>query len=154
MLIRPKKLAACAGLALLSVGGTAPAQAQTSVGTFANWTAPKIWFKSGAADPAVNQLVAILKRAPFDGLAAGPQLAAQVEAAVAQAQSGNPQSIANAEQVLSSAWVAYVQQIKRPTTGMIYAYPVLQPQGSRPELILDGCRRALSQRVPRPGFER
>jgi murein L,D-transpeptidase YcbB/YkuD len=136
MLIRPKMLAACAGLALLSFGATAPAQAQTSVGTFANWTAPKIWFKSGTADPAVNQLVAILKRAPFDGLAAGPQLAAQVEAAVAQAQSGNPQSIANAEQVLSSAWVAYVQQIKRPTTGMIYAYPVLQPQGSRPELIL------------------
>jgi len=129
-------LAASAGLALLAAVSSSPAQAQTAVGTFANWTAPKIWFKSGTADPAVSQLVAILKRAPFDGLAAGPQLAAQVEAAVAQAQGGNPQAIANAEQVLSSAWVAYVQQVKRPTTGMIYAYPVLQPQGSRPELIL------------------
>jgi len=129
-------LAASAGLALLAAVSSNPAQAQTAVGTFANWTAPKIWFKSGTADPAVSQLVAILKRAPFDGLATGPQLAAQVEAAVAQAQSGNPQAIANAEQVLSSAWVAYVQQVKRPTTGMIYAYPVLQPQGSRPELIL------------------
>ena len=129
-------LAASAGLALLAAVSLSPAQAQTAVGTFANWTAPKIWFKSGTADPAVSQLVAILKRAPFDGLAAGPQLAAQVEAAVAQAQGGNPQAIANAEQVLSSAWVAYVQQVKRPTTGMIYAYPVLQPQGSRPELIL------------------
>jgi murein L,D-transpeptidase YcbB/YkuD len=129
-------LAASAGLALVAAVSSSPAQAQTAVGTFANWTAPKIWFKSGTADPAVSQLVAILKRAPFDGLATGPQLAAQVEAAVAQAQGGNPQAIANAEQVLSSAWVAYVQQVKRPTTGMIYAYPVLQPQGSRPELIL------------------
>jgi len=136
LVIRPKMLAASAGLALLALGGPGSAQAQTSVGTFANFTAPKIWFRSGAADPAVNQLVAILKRAPFDGLATGPQLAAQVETSVAQAQSGNPQDVANAERVLSSAWVAYVQQVKRPTTGMIYAYPVLQPRGSQPELIL------------------
>ena len=136
MVIRPKMLAASAGLALLALSNSGAAQAQTSVGTFANFTAPRIWFRSGTADPAVNQLVAILKRAPFDGLAAGPQLAAQVEASVAQAQSGNPQDVANAERLLSSAWVAYVQQVKRPTTGMIYAYPVLQPKGSQPELIL------------------
>ena len=116
MVIRLKMLAASAGLALLTLSnsGAAQAQAQTPVGTFANFTAPKIWFRSGAADPAVNQLVAILKRAPFDGLAAGPQLAAQVEAALARAQGGNPQDVANAERVLSSAWVAYVQQVKRP----------------------------------------
>ena len=38
--------------------------------------------------------------------------------------------------MLSSAWVEYVQAIKRPTAGMIYAYPVLQPQGSRADQIL------------------
>jgi len=32
--------------------------------------------------------------------------------------------------------VQYVQAIKRPTTGMIYAYPVLQPQGGQVEQIL------------------
>ena len=38
--------------------------------------------------------------------------------------------------MLSSAWVQYVQAVKKPTTGMIYAYPVLQPQGSRADQIL------------------
>ena len=143
--MRPKLLVATTVLATLAfgapaaaqVGGPAVASAATSVsGFYANYSAPKIWFKSGTADPAVGQLVAILKRAPFDGLAAGPQLAAQVEAAVGQAQSGKPEDVAAAEQVLSAAWVAYAQQVKRPTTGMIYAYPVLQPQGSRVDQIL------------------
>src|SRR3954453_6692844 len=148
MVKRPILLALAAGLALAGsstaavaqVGGGTPivgTPAATSVSAFyANWSAPKIWFRNGTADPATNQLVAILKRATFDGLASGPQLAAQVEAALARAQSGTPQDQANAEQVLSAAWVAYVQQVKRPTTGMIYAFPVLQPQGSRADQIL------------------
>ena len=55
--------------------------------------------------PPFRSLVAILKRAPFDGLASGPQLAAQVEAASAQASSGRPADIAAADRVLSTAWV-------------------------------------------------
>jgi len=100
------------------------------------WSSQPIWFRNGQADPAVAQLAAILKRAPFDGFAAGPQLAAQVEASAAQASSGQKDAIAAAERVLSSAWVEYVQAIKRPTKGMIYAYPVLQPQGTRADQIL------------------
>ena len=82
------------------------------------------------------QLVAILQRAPFDGFAQGPQLAAQVQAAVGQARGGDPAALAAAERTLSSAWVRYVQAIRRPTAGMIYAYPVLEPQGSRTDQIL------------------
>jgi murein L,D-transpeptidase YcbB/YkuD len=131
----------CAALLL----GAAPASAQfapaspaaSSVSAFySNWHSPSIWFKGGTADPAVSQLIAILKRAPFDGLASGPALAAQVEAAAAQARSGNPADIAAADRMLSTAWVEYVQAIKRPTAGMYYAYPVLQPQGSRADQIL------------------
>ena len=131
----------CAALLL----GAAPAAAQfaptspaaTSVSAFySSWNSPSIWFKGGTADPAVSQLVAILKRAPFDGLASGPALAAQVEAAAAQARSGNPADTAAADRTLSIAWVEYVQAIKKPTAGMIYAYPVLQPQGSRADQIL------------------
>jgi murein L,D-transpeptidase YcbB/YkuD len=146
MVKRSKLVIAAAGLASAFV---APAIAQSPSGTIAavpaatsvtafysNWTAPKIWFRSGAADPATAQLVAILKRAPFDGLASGPQLAAHVEAALAQAQSGRAEDVAAAEQLLSTAWVEYVQQVKRPTPGMIYAYPVLKPQGSRTDQIL------------------
>ena len=95
-----------------------------------------IWFRGGANTAAIAQLTAILQRAPFDGYPQGPQVAAQVQAAAAQAGSGQPQDIANAERVLSSAWVQYVQAVKKPTTGMIYAYPVLQPQGASVEQIL------------------
>ena len=98
--------------------------------------AQPIWFRNGVNPALVAQLTAILQRATFDGLAAGPQLAAQVQAAAAQAGSGRPEDIDNAEHTLSSAWVQYVQAIKKPTTGMIYAYPVLQPQGSRADQIL------------------
>jgi murein L,D-transpeptidase YcbB/YkuD len=127
-------LAAAAPVSAQMVGGT---PAATSVSAFyTNWKAPPIWFRNGTADAAIPQLVTILKRAPFDGLASGPQLATQVEAAVAQAGSGKPEDIATAERVLSTAWVEYVQQLKRPTPGMTYVYPVLQPQGSRTDQIL------------------
>ena len=117
-------------------GSAAPAAASSVAGFYDTWRTHQIWFKNGVNPAVVSQLVSILQRAPFDGLANGPQLAAQVQSAAAQAASGNPADISNAEQVLSSAWVQYVQQIKQPTTGMIYAYPVLQPQGARADQIL------------------
>jgi murein L,D-transpeptidase YcbB/YkuD len=148
MVNRLKLLASAAGMALLAFPTSVSAQiaagpaiagvpAASSVSAFyTNWTAPKIWFRSGTADPATAQLVAILKRAPFDGLASGPALAAQVEQALAQAQSGKPEDVTAAERILSTAWVQYAQRVKAPTIGMIYAYPVLQPQGSRTDQIL------------------
>lgn len=98
--------------------------------------AHNIWFRAGQDDRAVAQLIGILQRAPFDGFRDGPQLAADVQAAAAQARTGNPADVAAAERTLSSAWVAYVQAIKRPTPGMIYAYPVLKPQGTDASSIL------------------
>ena len=53
-----------------------------------------------------------------------------------QAHSGNAADVAAAERSLSTAWVEYVQAVKRSTTGMIYAYPVLAPQGTRADQIL------------------
>jgi murein L,D-transpeptidase YcbB/YkuD len=94
-----------------------------------------IWFRGGVENPAVSQLSAILQRAPFDGFAEGPQLAAQVQTAAAQVRA-NPAYATTAERVVSTAWVRYVQVLKRPTAGMIYAYPVLKPQGTRAEEIL------------------
>jgi L,D-transpeptidase YcbB len=118
-------------------GQSAAVPAATAVAAFyQTYSAQPIWFRGGANTAAVSQLVAILQRAPFDGVPQGPQLAAQVQAAAAQAGSGNAQAVADAERVLSSAWVEYVQAVKKPTTGMIYAYPVLQPQGSRADQIL------------------
>jgi L,D-transpeptidase YcbB len=118
-------------------GQSAAVPAGTAVAAFyQTYNAQPIWFRNGANTAAIAQLAAILQRAPFDGFPEGPQLAAEVEAAAAQAGGGNAQAVADAERVLSSAWVQYVQAIKRPTAGMIYAYPVLQPQGSRADQIL------------------
>lgn len=97
---------------------------------------PPVWFRGNAPSPAIPQLTAILRRAPVDGLASGPHLAVQVEEAVRLAASGRPADVAAAERTLSAAWVLYVQTIKRPTTGMIYAYDVLKPQGARTDLII------------------
>ena len=101
-----------------------------------SWRAAPMWFRGGNANAAAGQLVTILRRAQFDGLASGPQLASQVEAAIARARSGNPADAMAAEQTLSAAWVMYVQAIKRPTPGMYYAYPTLAPQGARGDQIL------------------
>jgi murein L,D-transpeptidase YcbB/YkuD len=117
------------------VSGQLPVSASVAV-FYDHYASTKIWFGSAPNDQAIAQLVGILQRAPFDGFAQGPQLATEVQAAAAQARSGTPADVAVAERVLSSAWVAYVQAIKRPTTGMIYAYPVLKPQGSSPDQIL------------------
>ena len=116
---------------------SAPLAASPSVTAFYDtYHAQNIWFRAGQDEGAIAQLVAILQRAPFDGFPQGRELAAGVQAAVAQAHSGNPADIAAAERLLSSAWVAYAQAMKRPTPGMIYAYPVLKPQGADTNSIL------------------
>ena len=107
-----------------------------SVSSFYDQYKPAIWYKGGAVTPAAAQLVTILRRAPIEGFSFGPQLADQVEGAMRQAATGAPADVTNAERVLSSALVTYVQALKRPTPGMIYAYPVLSPQGSRADQIL------------------
>jgi len=143
-------LGICAG-ALVSaapsssqVAASVPAAAQASAipaasavaAFYDHWQAPPIWFRGGVESPAVAQLVNILQRAPFDGFASGPALAAQVQAATAQARGGNAADIGAAERMLSTAWVQYAQAVKQPTKGMIYAYPVLAPQGTRADQIL------------------
>lgn len=94
-----------------------------------------LWFRNGTPTVAATQLVQILNRSPVDGLASGPQLAAQIQAAM-QTAAGNPAAVTQAEQLMSSAWVLYVQTIKRPTSGMIYAYDILKPHGVRADQLL------------------
>lgn len=119
--------------------------AQASVAAFyTSFSVPPIWFKGGAASPAIPDLLRILRRAPFDGFPDGPQLAAQAEAAARIATSGQPADVKAAERALSGAWVAYVLSIKRKTPGMIYAYPVLAPQGGRTDQILLSAAKAPS----------
>ncbi len=132
------------GISLAALAGALPASAQplpmagaSEIASFyGKWRAPPIWLRGGPDSPVITTLVGILQRAPFDGAAAGPQLAAQVQAAAAQARSGKPADIAAADQLISAAWVQYVQALRQPTQGMYYAYPVLAPQGRRADQIL------------------
>ena len=123
----------CASPALAQSSGTLAAPAVAAA--YQTYHIQPMWFRGGVESPAVGQLVAILQRAPFDGLADGPELAAHVQAARAQVRA-NPSSAPALEQALSAAWVRYVQGLKQPTKGMLYAYPVLQPQGTSADRIL------------------
>lgn len=94
-----------------------------------------IWFRNGVPGPEIDQLTAILRRAPFDGFSDGPRLASEIEAMVAQAR-GNAAAAPNADRMISTAWVHYVQALRAPTPGMIYAYPSLKPHGTHADVIL------------------
>ena len=105
-----------------------------------------IWFRTGAESPAASQLASILRRAAFDGFAEGPQLASEVEAVIARVRA-DAASAPAADRMLSSAWVRYVRALRRPTSGMIYAYDALKPQGTRTEdiLLTTAAARSLSE---------
>src|SRR6478672_73948 len=90
----------------LFLASAAPAQviapaavpASSAVATFyETYRIQPMWFRGGVDNPAVAQLIAILQRASFDGFAAGPQLALQVQAAAAQAHTGNAADVTAAE---------------------------------------------------------
>jgi murein L,D-transpeptidase YcbB/YkuD len=94
-----------------------------------------IWLRSDASRSAVSRLSNILRRAPIDGFAAGPALAADVDAALASAAPGNAEALRTAELRISKAWVAYVQHLRTAPKGMLYGYQMLSPH-SRPDQIL------------------
>ena len=100
-----------------------------------------IWFRSGQAE-AGPALVNILRRAPIEGFARGPELAAGVEAALAKAQTGDPAAVQEADRVLSRAWVAYVQAIHAPTPGMLYGEKWVTPTVPTTFAILGKALRA------------
>lgn len=104
---------------------------------YAGWRHAPIWFNGNGVKPAANDLIAVLQRAPLDGISAGPQYAAQVQAAVQQAvATGSPQAIAFADHSLSEALVLYAQVMQRPVRGMIYGYEQLKPKPPRADQVL------------------
>ena len=95
-----------------------------------------LWFRSPAHRAAAMQLPEILRRAQIEGLVEGPQLAAQVQAALAQPTVPGTPAAKAVETTLSRAWVRYVQAIKTPPKGVLFGYPQLAPQGARADQIL------------------
>ena len=103
-----------------------------------------LWLRGGADSSAARALVGILERAELDGLDSGPELAAQAESLMAQAQTGDPAALRAADRVLSAAWVSYVQAIQRPPSGMIVADPWARPRVLSPMEILQRTAAAPS----------
>ena len=95
-----------------------------------------LWLRSGADSSAARQLIEVLRRAPLDGLASGPALAAQAQSLIARAQTGDPAALAEADRLLSAAWIAYVRTLQAPAPGMTYADSWVKPRQDTPMQIL------------------
>jgi len=140
----PSRVFKHAALAAVMLGtvpviATPPAFAQVSAAPadagvarfYASRQNAPLWLRGGSNE-AATQLVSILRNADLDGLASGPQLALQAEAAILAAQSGDKAQILAADRLLSTAWVLYAQKVGSPTEGMIYGYlPARVPNPDR-----------------------
>lgn len=72
-----------------------------------------VWLASEAGRQAATKIAEILKRAPIDGLAEGPALAATVEAAIVGGTLSDDAAI-------SLAWMKYIRALKAPLSGVEY----------------------------------
>ena len=107
---------------------------------YAAHPATLLWLRDADSRAAATKLVELLKRAPIDGLADGPALAASVESALA---SGTPAD----DQLISTAWVRYAQALERPVAGVSYGDPALQLQPASATAILNQALAAPSLAV-------
>jgi murein L,D-transpeptidase YcbB/YkuD len=105
--------------------------------------ATRIWFKPGAGE-AVSELVSVLKRAQLDGLAIAPVLAAETEAAVSRAKTGDPAAQAAAEGLLSAGWALYAQALKKPVAGVEFGDATLAPRIPNADQVLLQAKSAPS----------
>jgi murein L,D-transpeptidase YcbB/YkuD len=123
--------------AQVAIAGSADFAATQAVGNFyASRHGAPLWLKAGAGSPAPRELIGVLQRSQLDGFPAGPALAAQAQALLLRAQSGDPAALAVADRFLSTAWVQYVQALQTPPTGMTYADKWVAPRRDPPASIL------------------
>jgi murein L,D-transpeptidase YcbB/YkuD len=139
--------AACVALTLLaapsSAAGATPAAAisvspvgQAVDAFYAARRGAPLWLRGGTDSSAANELMGILQRAQLDGLASGPALALQAQMLIGRASTGDPKALADADRLLSTSWVMYVQALQTPPAGMTYADRWVQPRRDTPEHIL------------------
>ncbi|HVM38715.1 MAG TPA: L,D-transpeptidase family protein [Sphingomicrobium sp.] len=162
MSLRIVKRALCAALLLsaapivAATPGSAPLQfgqaasvADPAVAAFYQRRGNQPLWLTPANRGAAATLVNLLRRAELDGLASGPALAAEAEAAIARAAGGNAGEILAAEHLLSAVWVRYVNALRTPSAGMTYADSSLAPRRPGAELILHqaGAASSLAEHV-------
>jgi murein L,D-transpeptidase YcbB/YkuD len=121
-----------------------PSAAQAVAAFYASRGGAPLWLRSGADSSAAREFVGILDRAPLDGLDSGPALAAQAQALISRAQSGDRAALGAADRLLSAAWVSYIETLQQPPSGMIYADSWAHPRQQTPIQILHSAADASS----------
>ena len=100
------------------------APADNAVGAFyASRHGATLW-----SPAAASALIATLERAAMDGMPAGPAMAAQARGLMARANAGDAAARTEADRLLSTAWVQYVQALRTPPAGMTYADQWVAPR--------------------------
>jgi murein L,D-transpeptidase YcbB/YkuD len=94
------------------------------------------WLRAGTDSTAARDLIAILQRASLDGFTSGPALAAQASNLLARARTGDATALANADRLFTTAWIMYVQALRRPPEGMLFADSWVSPRTQSPQEIL------------------
>lgn len=103
-----------------------------------------LWVANGRATEGTTALLGVLRRAQLDGLDSGPALAARADTLLQRAAAGDPRAAAEADQLLSTAWVRYVQALERPVPGVEYADGWAKPRQSTPAQIMARAKAARS----------
>jgi murein L,D-transpeptidase YcbB/YkuD len=109
-----------------------PAGSSVVAAFYASRHGAPLWIKDGTAP----QLISLLQRAALDGMPTGPAVAAQAQALLARAQAGDPAAAADADRLLSTAWVQYVEALHAPPAGMSYADKWVMPRRDSAAAIL------------------
>jgi murein L,D-transpeptidase YcbB/YkuD len=94
-----------------------------------------IWFKPGSNAEGPAQLSLILHRAQVEGLPLPADLGARVDAAIAAAKT-SPAAAIEADRLLSTAWVSYVQALNAPMRDVLYGDNYVRPKVPSAELIM------------------
>ena len=103
---------------------------------YATRNSAPLWLGAGQDGTAARDLIVILKRAQVEGLAEGPEIAAQAETLMARAGTGDRAALLQADRMLSSGWVQYVQLLERPAPGMTYQESWIAPRSESAGEIL------------------
>ncbi|MEO6198638.1 MAG: L,D-transpeptidase family protein [Sphingomicrobium sp.] len=138
--------AALIGLAQPAIAAAAspafPASATFADGAPTAHADGAIWLENGQANAAARQFIDILDRASLDGLASGPALASRARSLLDRADNRDPAAAAEADRLLSSALVTYVQAIQTPPPGVTYGDSWVVPRQSTPAQILAAAAKA------------
>jgi murein L,D-transpeptidase YcbB/YkuD len=123
---------------------SAPTVNQAVANFYASRRNAPLWLRQGADSSAARGLISVLQRAPLDGFASGPALAAQAQTLISRASAGDSAALLDADRLLSTAWAMYVAALQKPPEGLVYSDSWVTPRRETPGQILARAAQAPS----------